>query len=158
VETIYLLLGSNEGNRQEKLEQAKLMIAQIGAITGTSSIYKTKAWGNAFQDDFLNQAVEIQSDLNPQQLLKEIKQIEFNLGRVTREKWGPRIIDIDILFFGSLSIQTEDLAIPHPHMRDRRFALTPLAELAPRFMHPLHHQSIKELLAKCTDTLAVEKL
>jgi 2-amino-4-hydroxy-6-hydroxymethyldihydropteridine diphosphokinase len=157
VETIYLLLGSNQGDRLKNLNQAKIFIDELTRITVKSSIYLTKAWGNINQDDFLNEAVEIKSGIAPEVLLEHLKEIEIRTGRIAGEKWGPRIIDIDILFYGNKIIQTENLTVPHPKMEARRFALTPLAEIAPGVVHPVLRLSVGELLERCTDTLDVEK-
>ena len=157
METIYLLLGSNQGDRLKNLNQAKIFIGELARIIGKSSIYLTKAWGNINQDDFLNQVLEIKSNIAPEELLDSLKEMELKVGRIVGEKWGPRIIDLDILFYGNKIIQTENLTVPHVTMELRRFVLTPLAEIAPGFIHPVRQLSVGELLRQCPDTLDVKK-
>ena len=156
---IYLLLGANQGEKLQNLRKAKQEISlQAGAIVKVSSLYQTAAWGKNDQDDFYNEVVEIQTPLNPQQLLSTILQIEKSLGRLRIEKWGARIIDIDILFYGEEIVNEANLKIPHPAIADRRFALTPLSEITPDFVHPILNKTISTLLAECTDTLPVVRL
>jgi 2-amino-4-hydroxy-6-hydroxymethyldihydropteridine diphosphokinase len=157
VETIYLLLGSNLGDSFNCLKLAVEEIAKFGEIQSTSSIYKTKPWGKKDQPDFLNQAVELKASLSPYELLKKLQEIEVKLGRDRIEKWGPRIIDIDIIFYGSERIETSNLIAPHPKMHERRFALTPMAEIAGEFIHPVFKKSLIELLQQCPDPLQVAK-
>lgn len=156
---IYILLGSNLGNRQENLDRARQEISRnIDPVITTSSLYKTAAWGNTDQPDFYNQVVSIQSLHGPRKLLSKIQLIEQKMGRIRKEKWGPRIIDIDILFYGNLVSSSEELTIPHPGIPDRKFTLLPLAEIAPDFIHPTLKKSILEMLEACQDDLPVEKL
>ena len=156
---IFILLGSNLGDRHSNLNYARLEIGRlIGKIITTSSIYKTAAWGQMEQPDFYNQVIEIRSALSPEKMLSIVKNIEKKAGRVREEKWGPRIIDIDILFYGDYIIASDTLVIPHPHIPDRRFTLLPLAEIAYDFIHPVNKKSVNQMLDACTDKLAVEKL
>jgi 2-amino-4-hydroxy-6-hydroxymethyldihydropteridine diphosphokinase len=157
VETVYLLLGSNLGDSQNYLKLARMEIGRIGQIQSTSSIYQTKPWGKTDQPDFLNQAIGLQTNLSPQALLARIHEIEFKLGRHRIEKWGPRIIDIDIIFYGNQVIEAANLIIPHPKMRERRFVLAPLAEISPALVHPILKESVAELLELCKDSLEVTK-
>lgn len=152
---IYLLLGSNMDNRLSNLEEAK---TQLGGVIASSSIYITAAWGNEKQPDFYNQVIKIDSKLSPQALLEDILKVEKNIGRVRLEKWGPRIIDIDILFYKADIINTSTLTIPHPEIQNRRFALTPLAELAPSLVHPVLKKTVVQLLEECKDPLPVTRL
>ena len=155
---IYLLIGGNMGNRQENLEIATRRIAAtIGEITQSSAIYETEAWGLEEQPAFLNQVLLVSSTLNPQQMLKQILNIEHYMGRERIQKFGPRIIDIDILFFNDEIIQQENLVVPHPEIQNRRFVLTPLNEISPQLKHPVLHKTIHELLLECPDTLTVKK-
>ena len=155
---VFLLLGSNLGNRQIMLDKALNLIEnEIGAILACSSIYHTKAWGIEDQPDFLNQAIEIDSSLPPNKLLIKINAIEEKLGRIRRIKWHSRIIDIDILYYNKLILETEDLIIPHAEIQFRKFALMPMVEIAPDFVHPKLMLSQRELLARCTDELTVKK-
>ena len=156
---IFILLGSNLGDRQENLDRARQEISRsIGEIITTSSIYKTAAWGNMDQPDFYNQVIEIRSNYDPNKLIMGTQFIEIQMGRTKKEKWGPRIIDIDILFYGDSKISNENLTIPHPEISNRRFTLLPLAEVAPGLIHPLLQKSVLQMLADCKDDLPVEKL
>ncbi|QHT66514.1 2-amino-4-hydroxy-6-hydroxymethyldihydropteridine diphosphokinase [Rhodocytophaga rosea] len=152
----YLLLGSNLGSKQLNLEQARTLLSlQAGNITKQSAVYQTLAWGNTDQPAFLNQVLEIQTDLSPQMLLQKINEIEKNLGRERRARWESRLIDIDILYFNTLVVETEVLIIPHPQIAYRRFTLVPLAEIAPDYIHPVLQQTNLQLLQNCPDTLDV---
>jgi 2-amino-4-hydroxy-6-hydroxymethyldihydropteridine diphosphokinase len=155
--TAYLLLGSNLGDRHQRLRDALTAIGLLGTITQVSSIYRSMAWGNMDQPDFLNATVELETALGPRQLLEAILGIEESMGRIRKEKWGSRVIDIDILFYDSIIIREDGLIIPHPEIQNRRFTLAPLAEIAPALKHPLTDESIETLLAKCNDALMVEK-
>ena len=156
---ILILLGSNLGDRQENLDQARQEISRfVGEIITTSSIYKTAAWGNTQQPDFYNQVIEIRSPHDPHQLILATQKIEQTMGRIRKEKWGPRIIDIDMLFYGDSIISNENLTIPHPEISNRRFTLLPLAEVAPDFMHPVLKKNVHQLLKACKDNLPVEKI
>ena len=115
-------------------------------VLRVSGVYETDPWGFEDQPAFLNQAVEIETDLLPQELLAILKGIEETLGRVFTFRYGPRLIDIDILFYGSEIISLPDLQIPHPNLQERAFVLVPLAELIPEFIHPLFLSSIKQLM------------
>ena len=153
-----LLLGSNLGNRQENLLKALNFIEQFaGTVEKKSFLYQTAPWGIVEQDDFLNQAVLIETSLLPQQLLKMLLDIEKMLGRVRREKWGPRIIDIDILYYDNEIIDEKDLKVPHPYMQERRFSLVPLHEISPDWVHPVLHKSVSQMLIDCEDRGEVVK-
>lgn len=155
--SIFILLGSNLGDRQENLHQARLQISRhIGAIITASSVYKTAAWGNTQQPDFYNQVIEIRSSLDPVMVISETQLIEQKMGRTRIEKWGPRIIDIDILFYGNSVLSSKTLTIPHPEIANRRFTLLPLAEIAADFVHPILKRSVQEMLTDCKDNLPVE--
>lgn len=153
---IYLLLGSNKGNRAENLRKARLKIhEEIGMIMESSKVYQTMAWGKTDQQDFYNQVIRVSAALNPDDLLKALSGIEHQLGRDRNEKWGSRTIDIDILFYRHEVINKKDLIIPHPGIVHRRFTLIPLNEIAPGFLHPLMKKTISELLKDCEDSLGV---
>jgi 2-amino-4-hydroxy-6-hydroxymethyldihydropteridine diphosphokinase len=157
--TTYLLIGGNLGNREETLSKARELIsAQCGAITVASGIYETAAWGKTDQPDFLNQALEVTTTLNAKQLIRRILKVERSMGRTRKEKFGPRLIDIDILLFNDEIHHYSFLNIPHPEMQNRRFVLLPLAEIASEKVHPIFKRSIAELLEECPDQLAVRKL
>ena len=156
--TAYLLVGSNLGNRQENLANAAGAInEECGIITKFSSCYETEAWGKTDQPSFLNQALEISTRLNARKLLRKILKIETMMGRVRKEKLGPRIIDIDILLFGNEIHDLHFLKIPHPELQNRRFVLVPLAELNASLQHPILKKTIAQLLEECPDNLSVKK-
>ena len=155
----FLLLGGNLGDREENLRNAVFKIAnRIGEVLEMSSIYETAAWGVEDQPDFLNQVLLVDTILSPEELLFTCLEIEKDLGRVRKEHWGERIIDIDILFIEDKIINTQRLTVPHPEVQNRRFTLEPLCELAGNFDHPVLGKSIKQLLKSCEDTLEANKL
>jgi 2-amino-4-hydroxy-6-hydroxymethyldihydropteridine diphosphokinase len=158
-ENIFLLLGSNVGNSGKHLAAAvqQLEVNSID-VTKQSSIYRTKAWGKTDQPDFLNQVIQIKTFDSPEKLLEVVLSIEEKMGRVRNEKWGPRIIDIDILFYNQRIVILPQLIIPHPEIPARRFTLEPLAELSPEFLHPTLNKTIQQLLAICPDTSSVERV
>lgn len=157
--TAWLLTGSNMGMREDYLSAAKREIGlQCGTVQKESSIYETAAWGKTDQPAFLNQALEIITPLNARQLIRRLLKIEKQLGRIREEKYGPRLIDIDILMYGDEIHQYDLLKLPHPELPNRRFALLPLAEIAADVIHPVLQQSIYRLLAICPDPLEVKKL
>lgn len=156
---LYLLLGSNLGNSRELLAVARKHIKRkIGPIKRLSKLYQTAAWGNTRQPDFLNQVIVLQTTLDAHTCLEYILEIEQNMGRIRTKKNAPRIIDIDILFFNKSIYHTKNLTVPHPAIALRRFVLTPLNELSPRFIHPVLGKSNHELLLNCSDTLNVKKI
>jgi 2-amino-4-hydroxy-6-hydroxymethyldihydropteridine diphosphokinase len=156
---IYLLLGSNIGDSFQHLLNANALIQKnIGEIKEKSSIYKTAAWGKEDQEAFLNQVVRIATDKNAFELLADILYIEREMGRIRNHKNDPRIIDIDILFFNHDIIDSPTLQVPHPLLQLRNFALAPLAEVCPDFVHPIFQKKISELLSNCADRLAVDKI
>jgi 2-amino-4-hydroxy-6-hydroxymethyldihydropteridine diphosphokinase len=158
-DAIFLLLGSNLGDAAANLAHALGEIAsKLGAIGATSSRYRTAPWGNTDQPYFINQAIQISTSLNAFELLDGINGIERSMGRIRRVKWDARIIDIDILFYADQIIHNARLDIPHPGIPFRRFALEPLVELSPLFMHPELHKSVSTLLAECPDHSVVERL
>ncbi len=157
--SIYILLGSNLGDRSSHLSYARQEISRlIGEIVTVSSIYKTAAWGNQDQPSFYNQVIEIKSTLTPEKMLSNILEIEQKAGRIREEKWGSRIIDIDILLYGDTILATDELILPHPRIADRKFTLIPLSEIASDLIHPVTAKSIHQMLDSCTDNLPVEKL
>lgn len=158
--TAYLILGGNIGNRLQNLQDAiQLISKKAGVIAEISDIFTTSAWGNTDQPDFLNQAVCLQTHLTAEYLLETLISIEQLLGRVRdHQKWTERVIDIDILFYNADIINTPDLKIPHPYLQERMFVLIPMSQLAPMFVHPALNKNIQTLLLECTDKLEVIKL
>ena len=153
-----LLIGGNLGDRQGNFQKAKELINQYcGRIVRSSSLYETAAWGKTDQPSFLNQAVEIETSLGAQELMQKILEVEKLMGRQRNERYGPRIIDIDILLFNDEQYDEPFLKIPHPELQNRRFALTPLAEISPNLRHPTLKKPIAELLEQCTDQSSVKK-
>jgi len=154
--TTYLLLGSNQGDREYFLTAATTQLALlVGAVKAKSQIYETAAWGLEDQPAFLNQLLQIATALAPEALLTQLNLIEKDSGRERKIKWGARVIDIDILYYDQLVLNLPNLVIPHPRLQDRRFALMPLAELAPAFVHPILNKTNQALLAECPDNLPV---
>ncbi|UKT66103.1 2-amino-4-hydroxy-6-hydroxymethyldihydropteridine diphosphokinase [Pedobacter mucosus] len=156
----YLLLGGNLGDRNANLKRAiSLLTEEVGELVAISSVYETAAWGKTDQPSFLNQAISIKTLLSAEQVLEKALNIENVLGRIRNEKWGERIIDIDIILFGSKIINDEGrLQIPHPHMQLRNFVLIPLAEIAPNIVHPVLGKTILEILEDISDYSTVNKL
>lgn len=153
-----LLIGGNLGDRTGHLREAVEQIdKQVGRVGKQSSLYETAAWGVAGQPDYLNQALLVSTEMDARTLLHTVLAIEHNIGRVRRQKWGARVIDIDIIFFNDAVINEPDLKIPHPQMQFRQFVLVPLMEILPDWEHPVLHQSVSTLLANCTDQLPASK-
>ena len=155
---LFLSLGGNLGNTREIFEGAYPLIEKkIGKISVYSSIYQTEAWGPIPQADFLNQVILVSTVLNPEACLTELLEIEREFGRERKERWGPRTLDLDILYYGDVIIAESDLSIPHPRIAERKFILTPLAEIAPLFEDPVSRKSMVTLLADCTDNSQVNR-
>lgn len=156
---VFLLIGGNIGDRLSNLSKARIEIEKsAGVIIKQSAIYETEAWGITDQPTFLNQVLLIETTLSAGLLLSKLLLIESAIGRKRAVKLGPRLIDLDILFFNNEIIYENDLVIPHPQLQNRRFTLVPLCEIEPHFKHPVLHKSIKDLLAACADTLEVKPL
>jgi 2-amino-4-hydroxy-6-hydroxymethyldihydropteridine diphosphokinase len=155
---IFLLLGSNLGNREEYLFLARNYIKQdLGKITKESSLYETEPWGFYSECMFLNQVLKIESEFTPHEILQKIKSIEMLIGRVNSEKKGysSRAIDIDILLYGNEVVNTEKLIIPHAKLTERRFVLIPLVEIDGNVEHPISRKTMLGLLRECEDKMKV---
>ncbi|WP_426328487.1 2-amino-4-hydroxy-6-hydroxymethyldihydropteridine diphosphokinase [Pedobacter sp. R-06] len=158
--TAYLLLGGNLGDREANLKKAiELLNDKVGNVIAISSLYETAAWGKTNQPAFLNQAVSLQTRLPALEVLERALSIEQELGRVRKDKWGERLIDIDLILFGNEIINIPDkLQVPHPHMQDRKFVMEPLAEIAPEVVHPVLGETMLDICRNITDPLEVKKL
>jgi 2-amino-4-hydroxy-6-hydroxymethyldihydropteridine diphosphokinase len=142
----YIGIGSNLGNRYENCVHAIELLEERGVtVQKRSSVYETKPWGVTDQPRFINMVVQIETTLEPEELLRLLKGIEKEIGRQDSFHWGPRIIDLDILLFNALVLNEENLKIPHPFLHEREFVLRPLNEIAPDVIHPIFRMSIDEL-------------
>lgn len=156
---VYLLLGSNLGDRKKFLDEAIHHIeADIAPVIKISPVYETQSWGKSDAPDYLNQVISIKTDLPAREILHKILSIELILGRKREEKWGSRTIDIDILFYGQDIINEHGLQIPHPELHKRRFTLEPLSDIAPDLIHPDYNKTILQLKNELMDNLIVKKL
>ena len=157
MQVVYLLLGSNLGDRKALIKEASaLLVKDVGKIIRTSAIYETAAWGVEGLPDYLNQVLEVETGLLPENILNKTQQIEEKLHRVRTNKWHSRTIDIDILFYGDSVINTHNLKIPHPEIQNRLFTLAPLDELIPTYIHPILRTTIHELRLHVNDDLPVK--
>jgi dihydroneopterin aldolase/2-amino-4-hydroxy-6-hydroxymethyldihydropteridine diphosphokinase len=156
--TVLLGLGSNIGDRIEFIATAIHAIADLEqtVVDDISGVYHTEPVGDVVQEYFLNVCISVKTDLDVFEFHDRMKKIEKDIGRQQSERWGPREIDIDILFFDSSVLRTERLTVPHREIVNRRFVLQPLSEIAPMAIHPVEQRSVKQLLAECTDTHAIE--
>ena len=157
--TAYIGFGSNIGDRLKHIQNALHALTKMEEITlqKISSIYKTDPVGYEAQAQFLNGVAAIQTSLPPLSLLHSLKDIETAVGRQHRIRWGPREIDLDLLIYGDLCLQTEKLVVPHPEMHLRRFVLAPLAEIAPNLVHPVFQETIQTLLERLEDDKSVSR-
>ena len=156
----YIGIGSNLGDKVSQCEEAisDILKADRHKLLARSSLFKTKPIGYTSQDWFINAVIKIETDLDPFELLQNLKGIESLLGRKETVRWGPRTIDLDILFFDEKEIQTDELQIPHPRLQERQFVLIPLAEIDRHLIHPVLKKSIGDLLRNITEDQGVEKI
>lgn len=161
MERVFISIGSNLGDRVKNCRDAAsalLTDPSTAVMVRGSSLYETEPWGDTGQGRFVNRVVEIETRLPPFELLDFLKSIESRMGRKAGERWGPRLIDLDILFYGDRVVDEEGLAIPHRHLAQRAFVLVPLAEIAPGFVHPVIKKSVAELAASAEGRGGVRKL
>lgn len=153
---IYLLLGTNLGDRSSNLQMALDLLKRNGCrIVQASMVYGSEPWGISDQPAFLNQVVQTETEHSPEELLALLLKTEKEMGRIRRVKWGERLIDLDILYYNDLICQSKTLEVPHPEIGNRRFTLVPLVELAPDEKHPVSGLSQSQLLSDCPDPLKV---
>jgi 2-amino-4-hydroxy-6-hydroxymethyldihydropteridine diphosphokinase len=157
---VFIGMGSNLGDRMRYLQKAfeELLQSSRIIVKRCSSIYETEPVGAEDQPLFLNVTVELDSPLQPRELLRRLKEIEYRLGRTKSEHWGPREIDLDILYYGNEIFRDGTLCLPHPEIINRRFVLIPMKEIAAKFLDPQQCLSIEDLLQRCSDTRAVRKI
>ncbi len=156
-EPIFLSLGTNLDDRLNNLHHARIALPPQAHLIQVSPIYMTQPWGFLEQPEFLNQVVEVRSKLEPMPLLKYLKEIEDELGRQVTFRYGPRLIDLDILFYGDRVVAEDGLQIPHPRLHQRAFVLVPLNDIAPDFVHPVLNRSVQDLFAD-VDLEGIQKL
>lgn len=159
-ELVYIGIGSNIGDRIQNCRQGLDMLVErtTGSLVARSSWYLTQPWGNEDQEDFINAAAEIEMAVPPARLLEACREIERQMGRQESGRWGPRVIDLDILLYGSLIVRSPDLEIPHPRLHQRSFVLVPLAEIAPDLLHPVFNKTIRSLCSEVADRKEVLKV
>jgi 2-amino-4-hydroxy-6-hydroxymethyldihydropteridine diphosphokinase len=146
--TVYIALGTNLGNRLANLRAAIQAMPPEIQVLAESHVYETPPWGYEEQPAFLNMVIKAETKLEPEPLLKRLKQLEVELGREQNFRWGPRLIDLDILFYDDLVLDSPPLVIPHPRLHERAFVLVPLADIAPNYIHPVLDRPVRELLAQ----------
>ena len=142
---VFLALGTNLGDRLKTLQETIAQLSPKVRPRSASPVYQTAPWGYSDQPDYLNQVIEAETELEPVDLLKYLKNLEKKLGRKPTFRYGPRVIDLDILFYDDLILETTELVIPHPRLHERDFVLIPLADLAPEKTHPLLGKTVEEL-------------
>jgi len=153
--TVFLASGSNLGDRAANLAEALRLLPPAVNVLAASPVYETPPWGYTDQPAFLNQAVKAETDLPPAELLAHLKNIERLIGRQVSFKYGPRVIDLDILFYDQSVVETPALRVPHPHLAERAFVLLPLADLAPGLTHPVLGKTVQQLLEN-VDTSGIQ--
>lgn len=153
---VILSLGGNKGDREKLLFRTIESLNDHFQLQKVSKIYETSAWGGVAKGDFLNQLAVISTELKPEEVLDIIQEIETDLGRTREEPWGDRTMDIDILYFGEMEINSDRLKIPHPFIAERKFILVPLSEFLPKKIHPISGKNSLEMLSECKDQSEVE--
>jgi len=153
---VYLALGTNLGDRPANLKQAIAALTPQMEVKARSGVYETPPWGFEDQPKFLNQVVKVNTYLDPEPLLKHLKRLEVALGRKESFPNGPRLIDMDILFYDDLVVDKPSIVIPHPRLQERGFVLLPLMEIAPNLVHPVNKKSVREMAELC-NTEGIEK-
>jgi len=158
MQLVYFLLGSNLGDRNKYLKEASQLLEQtVGRKTRSSSVYETQSWGVVNLPDYLNQVIEMETNLLPEFILEKTQAIEEKLHRQRTNKWQSRTIDIDILFYDKVILNLPKLKIPHPELQNRMFTLAPLDELIPDFVHPILKKTVHQLKQEVNDGLLVKK-
>jgi 2-amino-4-hydroxy-6-hydroxymethyldihydropteridine diphosphokinase len=158
--TAYIGIGSNLGIPKENCTNAieKISSTKDIKIISKSSFYRTEPIGGVQQGWFVNSAIEIKTDLSPENLLSVLLNLELAMGRIRKEKWGPRLIDLDLLFYGNLVLENKSLTLPHPEIQNRKFVLVPMSEIAENLIHPTLKKTIKTLLQESSDVTIVKKI
>ena len=156
-ERVFIALGTNLGDRQANLRVARCALTPQIIVRQCSSVYETPPWGYEDQPAFLNQVIEVRTALDPLPLLDALKAIEAQMGRMKTFRFGPRLIDLDILFYGQRVLEAERLSLPHPRLTERAFVLVPLHEIAPNFIHPVTGETVAALL-ETVDATGVKRL
>jgi 2-amino-4-hydroxy-6-hydroxymethyldihydropteridine diphosphokinase len=155
---VFLQLGSNLGDRELLLKDAiTAIVNRVGDVVKFSKVYESAPWRVEGQENYLNQILKVRTTLSAEEILSIVLDIEKKLGRVRLEKWGERLIDIDIIFYNDSIIETSELCVPHKHLHERMFVLTPLHNIAPEMIHPKYNKTIEELLKMCKDTELVKE-
>ena len=156
----FIGIGSNMGDKARRCEEAISEILNVDnhTLLAKSSFYKTQPVGYTAQDWFVNGVIKIETDLEALDLLRALKTIENHLGRIETFRWGPRVIDLDLLIFGGTCLETPEVTIPHPRLQERQFVLVPLAEIDPDLLHPVFKKSVRRLLEDMKEDQGVEKL
>ncbi|UCF63600.1 MAG: 2-amino-4-hydroxy-6-hydroxymethyldihydropteridine diphosphokinase [bacterium] len=153
---VFISLGSNKGDRQSFLIKAVTKMKQLGNFLSVSPLYRSSAYGFTDQPDFYNAVIIMDTEIPPQSLLKDLKEIELAVGRIETFHWGPREIDLDIILYEQMQLHNSELSIPHPDFQNRIFVLKPLADIAPEYPVPGENVTISELLNKCQDETIIE--
>ncbi|MBI5969554.1 MAG: 2-amino-4-hydroxy-6-hydroxymethyldihydropteridine diphosphokinase [Deltaproteobacteria bacterium] len=158
--TAFISIGSNTGDKSFNCRKAIERLSENPAIAVVkkSSFYDTPPWGYKDQPSFVNAAIEITTSLSPGELLENLKTIESGMGRVETLRWGPRVVDLDLIFYNGLIMESETLTLPHPLAHERAFVLAPLLEIAPEFVHPVLKKTVSELLAGLKDVAGCRKI